>query len=216
MKMLARFRDIISSHINAILGRAENPEKLIKLMIVEIEETLCELKRSCAKIIAENKKTGRMINEFQNLVLYCSNKASLAVNKGRDGLARESLIQKRNYSTKIESLEMEMRVNETVIKEYKEDICLLEDKLAAAKEKLYLHVSRKRRAQLAGRRLGSPDTMYIYELENRIRHLEADNDPDSLYDAPSFKPIFEELAINEEIEEELKVLKVSRDKTVEI
>lgn len=216
MKILARFRDIISSRINAVLGKTENPEELIRLMIKKIEETLTELKASCAEVIAENKKTGRRVNESRKLVLCWSEKASLAVNKGRDGLAREALIQKRNYSKKIDALEMEMRVNEAVITEYKKDICLLEDKLAAAKEKLHIHLSRKRRAQLADRRLGSPDIMHLYELENRIRCLEADTDPISFHEAPSFKAVFEELAMNEEIEKELKDLKLSRDKTVEI
>ena len=216
MKIFARFRDIISSRINTVLGRSENPEKLIRLMIKKIEGALADLRASCAEVMAETKKTMRLINESRNLVLYWSEKASLAVNKGRDGFAREALVQKRNYSKKIEALEMEIRINETVIREYKDDICLLEDKLTAAKEKLHIHLSRKRRAQLADRQLGSPDIMHLYELENRIRCLEADTVPFSFHEAPSFKAVFEELAMNEEIEKELKGLKLSSDKTVEI
>mgnify|MGYP000281857468 FL=1 len=95
MGIFTRFRDIVGSNINSMLDRAEDPEKLIKLMIQEMEDTLIELKAACAGVMAESKKVERQLQGIDTRVDYWESKANLAVNKGRDDLAREALIEKR-------------------------------------------------------------------------------------------------------------------------
>ena len=97
MGIFTRFRDIVSSNINAMLDRAEDPEKLIKLMIHEMEDTLIEIKASCAGVMAGAKKVQRQLSDVRARVAYWEEKAGLAVNKGRDDLAREALIERRKY-----------------------------------------------------------------------------------------------------------------------
>lgn len=214
MGIFTRFRDIVSSNINAMLDKAEDPEKLIKLMIREMEDTLVELKASCAGVMAGSKKLERQIDEVRDRVSYWGDKAPLAVSKGRDDLAREALIQKRKYAERVGSLETELKEHEALIDEYQEDIRQLEDKLASAREKQrmlvqrHIHASRKRKAQEEIRRMDSSDAMYRFEdLENRIERMEADAELVNYGAKGSLEAEFEQLGLDEDIEKELNALK---------
>ena len=90
MGIFTRFRDIIHSNLNAMLDKAEDPEKLIKLMIREMEDTLVEIKASCAGVMAESKKIHRQLDEAESRAKYWGEKAELAVNRDRDDLARRA------------------------------------------------------------------------------------------------------------------------------
>ena len=128
MGIFTRFRDIVGSNINSMLDRAEDPEKLIKLMIQEMEDTLIELKVACAGVMAENKKVERQAKGLDKRVDYWEDKAGLAVYKGRDDLAREALLEKRRYSQRSESLANELAEHHALLEQYKDDIRQLEDK----------------------------------------------------------------------------------------
>src|SRR3972149_6455430 len=97
MGIFTRFRDIISSNISAMLDKAEDPEKLIKLMIREMEDTVVEMKVSCAGLMAGAKKSRRQMEEAEGRMRFWAEKASLAVSKGREDLAREALLEKRRF-----------------------------------------------------------------------------------------------------------------------
>ena len=130
MGIFTRFRDIISSNINAMLDRAEDPEKLIKLMIREMEDTLVELKAACAGVIADRKKIGRRLSEVQERERHWESRAKLAVRKGRDDLAREALVEKRRFTRMAEGLLVESGEQDELINQYHDDIQQLENKTA--------------------------------------------------------------------------------------
>ena len=197
-----------------MLDKAEDPEKLIKLMIREMEDTLVELKASCAGVTAGSKKLERNIDEVKGRVEYWAEKAPLAVGKGRDDLAREALIQKRKYSERVAALETELKEHEGLIDEYQNDIRQLEDKLAAAREKQrmlvqrHIHAARKRRAQEEIRRVESSDAIYRFDdLENRIERMEAEADLVNYGKGGALEAEFEQLGLDDEIEKELNELK---------
>ena len=100
MSIFSRFRDIVNSNINSMLDQAEDPEKLVRLMIQEMEDTLIDLKASCAGAIAARKKTGRGLDELNARVASWESKAKLAISKGREELAREALLEKRRSGEK--------------------------------------------------------------------------------------------------------------------
>ncbi len=104
MGIFTRFRDIVSANINAMLDRAEDPEKLIRLMIREMEDTLVELKASCACAMAETRKVERLLAEARDRERQWEDRAELAVRKGRDDLAREALTEKRRYADRAAAL----------------------------------------------------------------------------------------------------------------
>ena len=142
MGIFTRFRDIVSSNINAMLDKAEDPEKLIRLMIREMEDTLVKIKTACAGVMASGKKVQRQLTEMQAKSDYWEEKAELAVEMDRDDLAREALIEKRKYSRRAVNLKKEMAENDLLIEQFQNDIRQLEEKLKSARNKQRLMVQR--------------------------------------------------------------------------
>jgi phage shock protein A len=219
MGVFTRFRDIISSNINAMLDKAEDPEKLIKLMIREMEDTLVEIKASCAGVMANSKKVQRELDEVQSREKYWKERAELAVNKGRDDLAREALMEKRRYSDREDVLRKELTGCDGLVEQYQDDIRQLEDKLEAAREKQrilvqrHIHANRKKRAQQEIRRIDSAEAIIKFEeLENRIERMEAEADLVNFGRKPTLDGELDSLAIDDVIEKELQNLKSSRAK----
>ena len=217
MGIFTRFRDIISSNINAMLDRAEDPEKLIQLMIREMEDTLVELKASCAAVIAGRKKLQRRLGDIRSREDYWEDRARLAVDKGRDDLAREALGEKRRFAGMTESLDQELLEHEDMAKQYQEDIRQLEDKLHTAREKQrmliqrHIHARRKKRAQQEIRRVDNFETIARFDdLENRIERMEAEADMVNFGKKPSLEEEFDKLRLDDDIEKELAALKSSR------
>jgi phage shock protein A len=216
MGIFTRFRDIVGSNINSMLDRAEDPEKLIKLMIQEMEDTLIELKAACAGVMAGSKKVERQLQTIEKRVDYWEDRANLAVNRGRDDLAREALLEKRRFLQRTELLKNELNEHDGLQAQYKDDIRQLEDKLKTAREKQrllvqrHIHAARKKRAQEEMRRMDSADAIFKFEeLENRIEHMEAEADLVNFGRLPALEDELDGLALDEEIEFELKALKAS-------
>lgn len=217
MGIFTRFRDIVSSNMNAMLDRAEDPEKMIKLMIREMEDTLVELKSSCAGVIAERKKLERKVDDIDSRQQLWSDRANLAVSKGRDDLAREALVEKRRFTELSEALQQEISDLGALVEQYHGDIRELEQKLVSAKEKKRILVQRhkrasgKKRAQSDIRRMDSADTMYRFEdLERRIDGMEAEADMVNFGRPVSLDEEFDNLSDDLEIENELEKLKSAK------
>ena len=219
MGIFTRFRDIISANINAMLDKAEDPEKLIKLMIREMEDTLVEIKASCAGVMAEGKKIERQLEQAQSREKQWRERAELAVNKGRDDLAREALVEKRRYNDRSDALRRELEECENLVAQYQDDIRQLEEKLGTARERQrvlvqrHIHANRKKRAQQEIRRMNSAEAVIKFEeLENRIERMEAEADLVNFGRKPTLETELDTLAVDEEIEKELKGLKSSLTK----
>jgi len=214
MGIFTRFREIISSNINAMLDSAEDPEKLIKLIIREMEDTLVEIKASCAGAMAGVKKVRRQSDEVRSREKYWEDRAKLAVSKGRDDLAREALMEKRRYSQKAESLEKEMREHSDLVDQYQNDIRQLEDKLAGVREKQriliqrHIHATKKKQAQEEIRRVDTSQAIFrVDALENRIEQMEAEADLVNFGKKARLEEKFDRLTLDDEIEKELQALK---------
>ena len=108
MGVFSRFKDIVNANINALLDKAEDPEKMLRLMMQEMEDTLIELKSSCAARMASRIRLDKRINEQKALVNRWQSRAQMAIDKGRDDLAREALAEKRKESATLASLESEI------------------------------------------------------------------------------------------------------------
>ena len=216
MGIFTRFRDIVSSNINAMLDKAEDPEKLIRLMIREMEDTLIELKASCAEVMANGKKTERQLDNAQSREEEWKAKAELAVVKGRDDLAREALIERRRFGRRAEALEKELSECSALIDQYQDDIQMLEAKLSSARERQrvlvqrHVYADKKRRAHQEVRRLDNSEAILKFEeFENRIERMEAEADLINLGRKPVLESEFDHLMVDEEIEKDLQKLKSS-------
>jgi phage shock protein A len=207
-------RDIISSNINAMLDKAEDPEKLVRLMIQEMEDTLVEIKASCAGAMATRKKIARRLEEARNRIQLWADRAELAVSKGREDLAREALFEKRRYADRVRSLEDELAQCDTLIEQYQDDIMQLETKLAGVREKQrvlvqrHIHALSKKRAQQDIRRADTSEAFVRFErVEGRIERMEAEADLVNFGRKNSLDTQFDNLEKDEEIEAELQGLK---------
>jgi phage shock protein A len=217
MGIFTRFRDIVSSNMNAMLDKAEDPEKMIKMMIREMEDTLVELKASCASVLADRKKIERRLEDVMSRHDLWAERAGLAVDKGRDDLAREALIEKRRFAEVAESLKAEISDHSAIIGQYQDDVRELEQKLAGAKEKKRVLVQRhrqangKKRAQQEIRRMDSAETMSRFDsLERRIDQMEAEAEMVNFGRPPTLEEEFDDLKADDEIESELEKLKASK------
>lgn len=217
MGIFTRFRDIISSNINAMLDRAEDPEKLIRLMIREMEDTLVELKASCASVIAERKKIQRRLHELQSRQELWAKRAQLAVDRQRDDMAREALVEKRRFSQMARSLDQELVQHTELLDQYRDDIAQLEQKLHNAKEKQHmlvqrhLHAQRAKAAQQEIRRMDNYETIAKFEeLESRIDRMEAEAELVNPVPKSTLEAAFDKLNMDEDIESELSALKSSQ------
>lgn len=219
MGIFTRFRDIIGSNINAMLDRAEDPEKLIKLMIREMEDTLIELKASCATVMANRKKVQRGLEDARSHEEKWEQRARLAVDKGRDELAREALLEKRRFTQAVEGMEIEQENLAVLVEQYQDDIRQLEEKLASAREKQrvlvqrHLRAQRSRKAQEEIRKMDSYETIAKFEeMESRIERMEAEADLVNYGRRPTLEEEFDKLE-DDDIEKELEAMKsAARDR----
>jgi phage shock protein A len=214
MGIFTRFRDIASSNINAMLDNAEDPEKMIKLMIREMEDTLVEIKASCAGVMANSKKVQRQMTDAQARENDWEEKAALAVTKGRDDLAREALVEKRRYTQRADPLDIELKELNALVDKYKNHIQQLEDKLRTAREKQrvlvqrHIHAKKKRRAQEEIRRIDSSEAILRFDkFESRIERMESDADLVNFGKKSTLEEKIDDLLVDDEIEKELEALK---------
>lgn len=213
MGIFTRLSDIINSNIVHMLDKAENPEKMVRLMIQEMEDTLVEVKSQAARIIADKKTIERKIQSLVEDEEKWQEKAELAVTKNRDDLATAALEEKAKKSKSKALLINDLEEVESSLEKYKEDILSLEHKLQDAKNRQKSILMRKQTAtsQLNVRkqlnRADSHKSFYKFEqFEKRIDHLEGNVEAQDIKNK-TLEDEFEKLENESKIEEELKQLK---------
>ncbi len=219
MGIFTRFRDIVSANINSMLDKAEDPEKMLKMMIREMEDTLVEIKSACAGVMAAGKRIERELEGTQSRIDYWNGKATLAVSKGRDDLARDALIEKRRYTEKAESLHRELKEHQVLVAQYQDDMVQLEQKLGGVREKQrtlvqrHIYARRQRQAQEEIRRIDNSEALFKFEeYENRIERMEAEADLVNFGRKETIEQELDALIVDEDIENELQNIKSSLSK----
>lgn len=220
MSIFTRFSDIISANINSMLDRAEDPEKMIRLMIREMEDTLVEIKASCAGTMAQVTKSNRELGELREKSERWSERAELAVSRGKEDLAREALMEKRGVQQRIDIVEEDIRKLQEIIANYKKDLSDLEAKLEQARNKHKVLVQRHTRAQKSHqaqsniRKVNTKTAMLKFDkFEQRIERMEADADLVNYGVKPSLDDSFTVLERDEDIEKQLAALKEKKNPT---
>jgi len=181
MGVFSRLSDIINSNITVLLDRAEDPEKILRLIIQEMEDTLVEVRSSTARLIADQKEVRRKRADFEARQTKWEEKAELAVSKGRDDLAKGALAAKRKAAEMVEILDAELAEIDKSMDKANEDLAQLQAKLKEAKAKQRTHDMRRKSAkdrlrinlQLHDGRL--EDAMARFEhYERRLDEMEAE------------------------------------------
>jgi len=135
MGIFSRLTDIINSNLNSILDRAEDPEKLIRLVIQEMEDTLVEVRSSTVRTIAERKEIERKLSQLGREMDEWQRKAELALSRDRDDLAKGALVAKSKIAEQIDALQHQLTHIEEALAKSSEDIGRLQEKLTDAKKR---------------------------------------------------------------------------------
>lgn len=135
MGIFSRLTDIVNSNLNSLLDRAEDPQKMIRLIIQEMEETLVEVRSSSARVIADKKDAQRRLERVHAETEEWENKARLALEKGREDLARAALAEKQSLTEEEAIIEQEFKALDDHLAQLSEEIGQLQQKLTDAKAK---------------------------------------------------------------------------------
>ena len=212
MSIFTRFKDIVNSNINSLLDKAEDPEKMLRLMIGEMEDTVIDLKTTTAARMAEAIRSEKKVEEAKATVERWQGRAELAIEKGKDDLAREALIEKKHAQEAYERALENISSLKKSVEEGKEEIRTLEDKIKTAKDKLATLQREQARAQ--ERRDSSVNLNARFEeMENRINRMNAYNDLSKKSEEKSAEEKFSEMEKNDEIEAEIE--RIKKEKGIE-
>src|SRR5215212_5114951 len=133
MGIFSRSRDIFAANITELLDRSEDPAKMIRMVILEMEETLVEVRASAARCIADGKEMRRALTRLDELQRNWTEKAELALSKDREDLAKAALIERQKAADMAEGLKAEVAVIDESLKSYEADIAKLQAKLREAR-----------------------------------------------------------------------------------
>ncbi len=169
MGIFTRFSDIVNSNINAILDKAEDPEKIVRLMIQEMEDTLVEVRSAAARSIADKKDLNRKLETLERDHDEWESKAELAIRKGREDLAKAALVEKTRVSAAIEIIKSDYVAIDEGLSKLNEDISRLESKLQDAKSR---QKSLLARHKTANSRLAARKKIHDYKIEDAMVRFE--------------------------------------------
>ena len=214
MGIFSRFADIVNANLNSILDKAEDPEKMIRLIIQEMEDTLVEVRTTSARTIAEKKELQRKIDKLKSEVDNWQQKAELAVSKDREDLAKAALLEKKRIVEMASDMESQLSTANSALDQLNNETGQLQDKLQDAKTRQAALVIRhktassrlKVREQLFSN--DSNDAMQRFEsYERKLDGLEANVDAQGFGRKRSLSEEIEGLADDEKLDAELAELK---------
>ena len=211
--VFSRARDIFAANMTELLDRAEDPARMIRMIILEMEETLVEIRATAARSIADIKEMRRAVSRLDELTSDWTGKAELALSKGRDDLAKAALVEKQKAGEMAESLRAELGQMEQVLRGYEADIARLQAKLREARARQNAIAARiesaVQRAKAREMMHGSwtQDAFAKFELLERRADF-AEGRCDAL-GITSLEDEIDQLKANEKIDAELEAMKAA-------
>ena len=214
MGIFTRFSDIVNSNINAILDKAEDPEKIVRLMIQEMEDTLVEVRSAAARSIADKKDLNRKLESLEKEQDEWESKAELAIRKGREDLAKAALVEKSRVSSAVEIIKSDYEAIDDGLGKLNDDISRLENKLLDAKTRQKALLARHK---TANSRLAARKKIHDYKIDDAMvrfeqytRRIDDVEGRIEAYDLGLPKDLsheFASLEVEESVAQELKDLK---------
>ncbi|WP_273049765.1 PspA/IM30 family protein [Pseudoalteromonas sp.] len=217
MGIFNRVNDVIQSNIVAMLDKAEDPKKLVNLMLSEMQDALNECRSTAAALLCEEKIINRQIDTQKNTLLIWQTKAELAVERGRDNLAKSALVAKQELSESIANKQTQLVALQESITKIRNDCERLQQKMAEAKVK-QTQLSQRHNVVVARNKINTQlqsdkvahALSRFEQIEQRVEGIEAQVEAYELTDsASSTVSEIESLVKNEKIDAELASLKAS-------
>jgi len=217
MGIFSRTRDIIAANFNELLDQADDPAKMIRMIILEMEETLVEVRASAARTIADQKEMHRHTVKLDKLQADWGEKAQLALSKDREDLARAALVEKKRAADMADQLKQEIAVLDDALRAYEQDIQKLQNRLREARSRQTQIAARlesaenrvKLRSLMTTDRVDDALTRFD-QLERRVDYAEGRADALSIADGTAKPSLADEIAALEgadKIDEELEEMK---------
>lgn len=214
MGIFSRTRDIIAANMTDLLDRAEDPAKMIRMIIFEMEETLVEVRASAARTIADQKEMRRHIAKLEGLQASWNEKAELALSKDREDLAKAALGEKQKAGDMADRLNTEIHVLDDALRGYEADIAKLQAKLREARTRQTNVSTRldaaenkiKLREMTNGERVHDAFSRFD-DLERRVDHAEGRADALNLGAPRTLEDEFNDLRSSDSVEAELAAMK---------
>jgi phage shock protein A len=147
MGIFSRLKTLISSNVNDMISKAEKPEKMLNQLLIDMNEQLIESKRAVAMAIADEKKLEREAANQESQAREWEKKAMLAVNAGKDDLAKEALLRKQEYDGAAAEYDKQWEVQKASVNTLKESLRELQNKIEEAQRKKNLLIARAKRAE---------------------------------------------------------------------
>jgi phage shock protein A len=169
MGLFTRFTDIVNANLHSMLDKAEQPEKMIRLIIQEMEETLVEVRATAAKNIAEQKTHNRRVNSAKVSMEHWQNKAELALKKDREDLAKSALEQKHKYQKELNLLNEEGETLAEFLAKIQDDASRLQEKLSEARRRQEALILRQESVNV---RLKVREKAAIYNIDEAMSKFE--------------------------------------------
>jgi phage shock protein A len=213
MSIFNRLSDIINSNISSLLDKAENPEKMIRMVIQEMEETLVEVRSGTAKVIAEKKTLSRRAEQLKKQAQDWESKAELALSKGREDLAKAALLEKSNINSSVVITEKDLAKLDGTLDKLSTEIEQLQAKLNDARARQKTIVMRTTATES---RLNVNRQLHSYSIDNAMNKFEyyekkidqMEGQMDSIHiEKRGLQSEFDELEKQESIDQELEDLK---------
>jgi phage shock protein A len=215
MSIFSRTRDIIAANFSDLIDRAEDPVKMIRMIILEMEETLVEVRASAARSIADQKEMQRHVDRLDRLQADWGDKAQLALSKDREDLARAALVEKKKAADMAGQLRQEIAILADSLRAYETDIEKLQTRLREARSRQGAIAARLESAENRVRLRTLMTNERVDEALARFDHLErrvddAEGRADALDLAGSKPTLADEIAAlagEDKIDEELAAMK---------
>lgn len=217
MSIFTRTRDIVAANFTDLLDKAEDPAKMVRVMIMEMEETLVDVRASAARTIADQKEMRRHIVKLERLQESWTEKAELALSKDREDLAKAALVEKRRAADAADSLQVEIAVLNDGLRAYEIDIAKLQAKLREARMRQTSISSRlesagnqvKLREMYSGAKVQEAFSGFE-QLERRADLVEGHADALALAAPKTLEEEIAELRSSDQVDAELAAMKAAR------
>lgn len=214
MGLIDRILRVIRANLNALIGQAEDPEKILEQTVMDMQEDLVQLRQAVAQAIATQKRTERQAHQAQSTSEEWYRRAQLALQQGNEVLAREALARKKSYQDTATAMFAQIEQQSTVVARLKKDMQALESKIAEAKTKKDMYIARARSAQATQRlneMLGGIDTrnsLGAFErMEEKVLQLEAQSEAIAELGTDDLQKQFAALEASDDVDAELAAMK---------
>jgi phage shock protein A len=214
MGLIDRILRVIRANLNALIGQAEDPEKILEQTVMDMQEDLVQLRQAVAQAIASQKRTERQAHQAQSTSEEWYRRAQLALQQSNEVLAREALARRKSYQDTATAMTAQVEQQSTIVARLKKDMQALESKIAEAKTKKDMYIARARSAQATQRlneMLGGIDTrnsLSAFErMEEKVLQLEAQSEAIAELGTDDLQKQFAALEASDDVDAELAAMK---------